>query len=548
MKAKKILLITPPMTHAHPMFELSSLYTKLKGRKLFYYMPYNTSVLTAALKNSSYEATQADLNTLIYKHNLKVPLFSKKRIRLNSLNNRRVFENNYIGRKLNSKKLLKLAENIISIIDLKDVDLVGFSVFSKHEYFPAILLAQAIKTINDRIKIVIGGPLIIHAKFHCFKELNFVDYLISGDGETSLVQLVNHLCGKTRIEDVANLIYRNDSGVVNNKMEISPIENQCIPDFSGLDISDYFDNKSHSIGITIPYMLTRGCVNKCSFCSNPFVDKYECKSFEKVIEELKILKIKYSALEIPFIVANIIQSDLKGLCHALTKANLKINWIVAVNAVELDKELITLMRDAGCAAVRIGLESGSNRILSSMNERYTAESAVEMIRYAKKMKIKITVSIISGYPHERAADIRDNITLLKEICSMCKIIIHPFTIAYNSSIYNYPEKHGVEVLSTKDGCGISQYAYNEIGGFSWPIKKAFAEYSYFRLRTYHNFLKSKLLLQRAFQTFDNVFIIMSFKCFIGMMICFFHQSWAWFLFNCQCLILKQKKIEGKSYK
>ena len=105
----------------------------------------------------------------------------------------------------------------------------------------------------------------------------------------------------------------------------------------------------------------------------------------------------------------------KEICRRIIDEGLKLNWICEARADYLDKELVSLMVEAGCVRIKLGIESGSDRILKMINKGFTTQMVRRGVGIIKECQLPLTVYLMVGIPGETNEDLRRTIELAKEL-------------------------------------------------------------------------------------------------------------------------------------
>ncbi|MBI4244508.1 MAG: radical SAM protein, partial [Planctomycetes bacterium] len=109
---------------------------------------------------------------------------------------------------------------------------------------------------------------------------------------------------------------------------------------------------------------------------------------------------------------------LVAICQELIKQNLGMKWRCTARSDMLDRELLELMREAGCYRIMVGLDSGSERMQKLIDKNLPIEKSIQAIRTAMEMSYTISISIIVGFPQEEKRDFIDTINLTLKLVSM----------------------------------------------------------------------------------------------------------------------------------
>ena len=193
--------------------------------------------------------------------------------------------------------------------------------------------------------------------------------------------------------------------------EIDDINTLPFPDWSRVPAeksrhAPFFGNKK-----MFPVIFGRGCSFSCAYyCAYPIIGgrKIRQRSIQNMIDELKYLKSAFDAQAVLFRDPNfsIIRKTTVELCNAIIDADLRMDWAVETHPDRLDKELLGLMKKAGCQAITIGVESRTKEVLKASKRQDVKEEHLrEVVHYAEK----IGISIMAGYILGQMEDTEDTL-------------------------------------------------------------------------------------------------------------------------------------------
>ncbi len=334
-------------------------------------------------------------------------------------------------------------ENGISkIISDFSPDIVAISVLFSNLLDSAHEIAKIIKKVNKNIKVVLGGNHISSAvsdfKYFNMQKNNGVnniihdlenshfDYGMAGEGEFSFIKLVDAIINndENNLMKVPGLVKRISYG----KYHINP--NQSVHDLNLLprparhlvEMESYFDigafhsAKSRSKRV-LSVMCSRGCPEKCTFCSTPTMwgQNIRWRSTEHIMDEIENDVKDYKIGEIQFeddtITVN--KKNLFALCDKLEKVGLpwctpngtKVNY-----HFNKQDEMYKRMFNSGCYQITLACESGVQRVLDNIiNKRLPLETIYPSIENAKKAGMLVHTFWILGYPGETYEEIQKTV-------------------------------------------------------------------------------------------------------------------------------------------
>ena len=241
------------------------------------------------------------------------------------------------------------------------------------------------------VPVAIGGP---HSTFLPDEGLQHADYVIRGEGEETIVELLDHIENNRPLDQIKGLSFKNDNGEIVHNPARELLDDLCsspVPDFSLV----YRWDRSR----VVPVATSRGCPFGCRFCSviPMFGRKYRFKTIERVLEEIRSAQQKKA--HIFFIDDNFAANKqrTKELLRAIIENNIRIEWSAQVRTdAAKDPELLELMKKAGCFAVYIGFESINPATLSLYNKGQGIKDIEDSIRAVKKYSINIHGMFVLG--------------------------------------------------------------------------------------------------------------------------------------------------------
>ncbi|MBU2575129.1 MAG: B12-binding domain-containing radical SAM protein [Elusimicrobia bacterium] len=335
-------------------------------------------------------------------------------------------------------------------------DIVGFSGTSA-SILPCLKMAEDAKKIYAPI-VVIGGihPTILPEETVRSKN---VDYIIAGDGEKSFPAFLKALAEKKEPLGIPGVGAWRDGGFVFTPPE--PVDRDIdsfpFPDRDSLVNLDKHKNFLQAI------MTSRGCPYNCTFCSGRNITGglVRYRSPENVVAEIKFLKDRYKTNHIMFyddmLLVN--KKRIHEICELIIGQKLNITWGAFTRADSVDKETLAVLKASGCRSLSAGVESGSDSTLEKINKGYTREQAINGVRLIKEAGIIPYINMIIGFPHETERDIRDSISLIRELNVSTNI--NTFTPYPKSDLYDECIRSGL-IKGNMDWASFSQHSpHNE---------------------------------------------------------------------------------------
>ncbi len=249
------------------------------------------------------------------------------------------------------------------------------------------------------------------------------DYVLIGEGETTLLELINALEKKEfDVSAIPGLAFKQNGCFIKTpkRAVLKELDSLPMPAWDIINIKPYRQAWMNSTGYFSMNMgTTRGCPFKCNWCAKPiYGNRYNSRSPQNVVDELKMLKEKFQFDHIWFC------DDIFGLkpgwvnefADLVEKEELKFKFKIQARAdLLLQENYIRDLARAGCDNIWMGAESGSQRVLDAMDKGTTVNQIRESTKLIRKYGMKPSFFIQFGYLGETKEDIRMTIDMINEL-------------------------------------------------------------------------------------------------------------------------------------
>ena len=276
-------------------------------------------------------------------------------------------------------------------------DAVGISV-NTATYTEGYTIAERIK--KRGIPVIMGG---IHVTFFPDEALDYCDYVVIGEGEETIVELLEALESHSGLEKVRGLAYKSDNRKIHNPARELVKNLDIIPDFSLIEgyVEHHRRLRTRITGESISIMTSRGCPFSCKFCSiiKIFGNSFRFRSIDSVIEDIKRQTTLLHRHHIFFVDDNFASNSkrTKELLRRIIEERLNITFTAQVRVeIARDEELLYLMKRAGCRQLNIGFESIEPRTLEAYNKRQSVEEIINAIEKLDKHRITVHGMFVLG--------------------------------------------------------------------------------------------------------------------------------------------------------
>ncbi|MES0337768.1 MAG: radical SAM protein [Candidatus Magnetobacterium sp. LHC-1] len=310
---------------------------------------------------------------------------------------------------------------ITTIITKSQPDVIGITCATPN-FMRAIKLAELCRSYCTA-KVVMGG---VHVsaipEFVMRTYPGLIDCVVIGEGERSMLDVVNAYQDNASLEGISGIIYRDGDTIIRNDVRPYIEDMDSIP-FPARDLIPQrlfvpnMHNARYRNCMTI--LTSRGCPFNCSFCAARIVSgkKYRIHSAQYVLEEMQMLKKDYNARQLIITddTFTINHTRLEEICRGMIDKRLNLKWFCFSQVNTVNREALALMKRAGCYCVGFGLESSDEGILRRMGKAIAPAKAKETVRIATSLGIKTQAFYIIGSPGETKQQMEDTLRFSREV-------------------------------------------------------------------------------------------------------------------------------------
>jgi radical SAM superfamily enzyme YgiQ (UPF0313 family) len=176
-------------------------------------------------------------------------------------------------------------------------------------------------------------------------------------------------------------------------------------------------------------MATRGCPQRCTCCGSHLLwgRRPRYRSVGAVAAELRNLRAAgVGRVHFDDDTFGVESGYLQSLCQALARDVPGLNWSCETHVRLINQANLDSMKEAGCRAIQLGIESGSDRILKAVRKGFTIDRALEACGLIKRNGLRLEVFIMAGFPQETEETFYETMGVVQNIdCD--KVIFSLFT-------------------------------------------------------------------------------------------------------------------------
>jgi len=367
--------------------------------------------------------------------------------------NKKVFdpENDYISgvgfkRYLSSLKnySMPIWNEIKNSIQHYNPSVIGISAKTQN-FVSASMVARIAKKINPEIKIIVGG---VHPTMNGSKVLDCkdIDFLSIGEGENTIVELLNALEKNEDLNSVKGIIFKENGKIIKTKPQ-SYVENLDSLDFPLSNVPQVLKDFDKYPKEAFGYIFaSRGCPYACTFCESKsmWTRKVRYRTPENVVAELKKL-YEFGVRKVNFDddTFGISKKNIKQINDLMHKEVPNMTYTCeTVVQLAKDENVVKDMKRGGCTATFVGIESGNNEMLKKIKKTQTTDECVQAMKNLRKHGIESHAFIMVGFPDETEDTFKQTMDFIPEL-NPDGIIFSIFTPYPGSDIYNECKEKGI---------------------------------------------------------------------------------------------------------
>ena len=312
---------------------------------------------------------------------------------------------------------------------------VGITSMTGEQIRRGKIFASLVKKYNPNIPVVWGGAHPSLLPDTTIKD-EHVDIVVRDEGDISFPILVSELKknGTADMSKVPGICYIDKNNNIKKTKPPALYKMDYMPEYPYhlIDMELYITRiKKKFVSRYFEINSSRGCPYKCSFCLNSKDGiPYTKARSSRIIQEIITLKNKYNIDGIYFNDENFIlnKKRIKEIAEAAIDLNLNMYFRGSGRCelfLKFDDEYLKLFKKAGFYHFGLGVESGSNKTLRSINKQITTAEIYKVVDKLVKFKFEATYNFIAGFPHETVDDYKETLRTIHDIFEKCTYMIYP---------------------------------------------------------------------------------------------------------------------------
>ncbi len=382
------------------------------------------------------------------------------------------------------------------IIKENNINIVGSSGISGQfiELYP---LMKLIKNITPNVITIVGGGMITADAIPAMVAFDgYADFGVIGEGEKTVVELVEAICYDKPKDNIKGIIYKNQQKwiITNRRDDEMDLDSLPLPDYAGFDYDKYLEtNGEIEDGIKyspVAIVGGRSCKYNCTFCFHPSGSRYRQRSLDSIFSEIDYLiahyKVNYIALREELFASD--EHRVLDFCQRM-KCYPSLVWSIQLRVDSVSERMVKVLKDSNCRYVFLGIESADNRILKSMRKNITIEQVERALEMTINAGLDTRSTIILGDAVENMESAYKTINWWLEHRKYSSIVIDMIIAFPGSILYKNARENGRipdPVKFLHDGCPIINLSTEMTDDEYLQLVKDISEYNHIQYNV-HNY-------------------------------------------------------------
>lgn len=339
-------------------------------------------------------------------------------------------------------------KRVKGVVEYEHPDIVGISAMTE-TYLNGLTVAASVKEIDPSITVVMGGahPTILPEEV---LSEDAVDFVVVGDGERTMVELVAMLGGDgPPPPEIPGLGYKDAAGI-----HVNPRRALGHPDELPLPARDLFPIEFYQDRYNV-LTATGSCPYRCPFCSAAAIweGKRLARTPGRVVDELRLLQ-EESGVDHVFFTDDLFTLDkrwVRELLQEMKALEYPLTWGCATRADLVDAELLRDMAAGGCVGMQFGVESGSQTILDTV-KHIRKEQVLDSVKAAAEAGIEVACSFMVPFPDDTLETLAETREFMREVSRAHSAIMLNYTCPFPGTYFrDHADELGIRVLPTSWG-------------------------------------------------------------------------------------------------
>jgi radical SAM superfamily enzyme YgiQ (UPF0313 family) len=365
-----------------------------------------------------------------------------------------------------------------SKIEAEKPDLVAITAPFPGNLYSALRCGQWLKKHHPEIKVAFGGGY-ANTELRSLQEprvFEFVDFITLDDGETPLINLLEHVRGSRDLKDLKRTFCCIDGTVtyLNGSKDSDVKQKEVgVPDYTDLHLDHYLSvieiaNPMHRLwsdGRWNKLTLAHGCYwGKCTFCdiSLSYIKDYEFTTAPMLVDRIEAMIQQTGNNGFHFVDEAAPPALMRDVALEIIRRDLTVVWWTNIRFEKnFTKDLCQLLVRSGCIAVSGGLEVAADRLLELIEKGVTVAQVAQVADHFTQAGILVHAYLMYGFPTQTEQETVDSVEVVRQLVEsgvMQSGFWHQFALTAHSPVGLNPDAYKIKILNPEPG----RFANNDL--------------------------------------------------------------------------------------
>jgi len=347
-------------------------------------------------------------------------------------------------------------ERLVDRILEQKPDLLAFTIPFHTQLLEVMKIMRVVKERAPHIKVVIGGPTVHDYRETLFADgrlFDWIDYGSMGDGENSIVRLLDAMTGKIGMEEVPNMYWRRDDGdvVAPAKTDLPVLDDLPALDFDGIPFDRYLlpDRLAN-------FQTSRGCYyGKCTFCGDGFRRNFRMRRADLVYDDIKEITEKWGVKYYLFWDSLAPPRTLINVAKRLKEEGPDVYWFAETKFeyTYANPQTVQTLYDGGARVFQFGFESAVDRVLQLIDKGNELEKVDACLDALSDAGIGVCTSWFIGFPTEREHEALTTYNYVSHRRDKIVMSVYSgiFNLGRDTIVYENPDRFDVKIVENESG-------------------------------------------------------------------------------------------------
>jgi radical SAM superfamily enzyme YgiQ (UPF0313 family) len=360
-----------------------------------------------------------------------------------------------------------------------DTRIVGFSCLFSHCWPLVTDLAAALRERLPDALFVAGGEHPSAIPDAVLRDGRF-DVVVHGEGEETLLELVERVNDGKPWRDVAGIAWRRADGALVRtapRARVRAIDDLPHPDWDRWCIESYVAAGQVTgvhLGRSMPILGSRGCPYACTFCSNEqmWTRRWIMRDPVRLVDEMELMKRRYDVTGFTFMDSTFVVNRKQTLafCRELIRRDLGVTYQLpaGTRCEAFDDELARALEASGLRNFAFAPESGSAAVRRAIRKQIDLDRFLAAVRAVLRTRMTVGCFFVVGFPPETPATLRETLALVRRLALMG---VHDVTV---STFTPYPGSADFDALVERGELAVDFRDLDRVIDFFAPKDRSFA--------------------------------------------------------------------------